>query len=386
MIDNQLIIKSNNFFMLKTAFKFMWYDKAKMFGIFFGMILSIFLVGQQVMICLALLGSTVSLATFNEKYIWVVSDKSRQVIDLPLIDMRIGRSLASIEGVKVAHTLIFAGGSLKMPDGAKVGITMIGTQAPNFAGGPWRVDQGNPMDLLLDNAVFLDKMNQEIGKKLKIGDKLEYNGKQVKLVGLTARTEGLGISYGFTTVERARWLCNIPSTQANAFLVDYDPQYNPQAIVEAINREIPGIRAITGKDYRSESLLYFAGNSGIVASFGLLVVFAIITGFSIVGLTMYSAVNDRIKDYGTLKAIGGTNATIRRLVLSQASIYSVLSFIIAYFLLIGFINATKGGLDLELIPELVWSLVGITIFIAVAGSLLGMRKILKLEPAEVFRN
>jgi putative ABC transport system permease protein len=372
--------------MLKTAFKFMWYDKAKMFGIFFGMILSIFLVGQQVMICLALLGSTVSLATFNEKYIWVVSDKSKQVIDLPLIDMRIGRSLASIEGVKVAHPLIFAGGSLKMPDGAKVNITMIGTQAPNFAGGPWRVDQGNPMDLLLDNAIFLDKMNQEVGKKLKVGDKFEYNGKQVKLVGLTAKTEGLGISYGFTTVERARWLCNIPSTQANAFLLDYDPKYDVKAIVEAINREIPGIRAITGKDYRAESLLYFAGNSGIVASFGLLVVFAVITGFAIVGLTMYSAVNDRIKDYGTLKAIGGTNGTIRRLILSQASIYSVLSFSIAYFLLNGFINATKGGLDLQLIPEIVYSLIGITLFIAIAGSLLGMRKILKLEPAEVFRN
>jgi putative ABC transport system permease protein len=372
--------------MLKEAFKFMWYDKAKMFGIFFGMILSIFLVGQQVMICLALLGSTVSLATFNEKYIWVVSDKSKQVIDLPLIDMRVGRSLASIEGVKIAHPLIFGGGNLKMPDGTKTAITMIGTQAPVFAGGPWRVAQGNPMDLLLDNAVFLDKMNQEVGRKLQLGDKLEYNGKQVKLVGLTAKTEGLGISYGFTTVERARWLCNIPSTQANAFLLDFDSKYDSQSIVEAINREIPGVKAITGKDFRASSLAYFAGNSGIVASFGLLVIFAVITGFAIVGLTMYSAVNDRIKDYGTLKAIGGTNATIRQLVLSQATIYSVVSFTIAYFLLNGFINATKGGLDLELIPEILWSLVGVTVFIAVSGSLLGMRKIIKLEPAEVFRN
>ncbi len=364
----------------------MWYDKAKMFGIFFGMILSIFLVGQQVMICLALLGSTVSLATFNENYIWVVSDKSKQVIDLPPIDMRIGRGLFSIEGVKAAHPLIFAGGNLKMPDGSKTAITMIGTQAPSFAGGPWRVAEGNPMDLLSDNAVFLDKMNQEVGKKLKVGDKFEYNGKQIKLVGLTAKTEGLGISYGFTTLERARWLCNIPTTQANAFLVEWDPRYDPQQVVKAINERIPNIKAITGKDFRSSSLTYFAGNSGIVASFGLLVVFAVITGFAIVGLTMYSAVSDRIKDYGTLKAIGGTNGTIRRLILSQATIYSVIGFLIAYGLLNGFVNATKGGLDLQLIPAIVWSLVGVTLFIAVMGSLFGMQKIIKLEPAAVFRN
>jgi putative ABC transport system permease protein len=372
--------------MLKEAFKFMWYDKAKMFGIFFGMILSVFLVGQQVMICLALLGSTVSLATFNEKYIWVVSDKSKQVIDLPTIDMRIGRSLMSIEGVKSAHPLIFGGGNLKLANGTKVAISMIGTQAPNFAGGPWRVKEGNPMDLLSDNAIFLDAMNVEVGKELKVGDKFEYNGKQVKLVGLTAKTEGLGVSYGFTTVERARYLCNIPTTQANAFLLEWDSKYSPKQVVDAINREIPGVMAITGKDYRASSLKYFAGNSGIVASFGLLVVFAVITGFAIVGLTMYSAVNDRIKDYGTLKAIGGTNGTIRKLILSQATIYSVVGFAIAYGLLNGFINATKGALDLQLIPEITYSLIGVTIFIAVMGSLFGMRKITKLEPAAVFRS
>jgi len=372
--------------MFKEALKFMWYDKAKMFGIFFGMILSVFLVGQQVMICLALLGSTVSLATFNQNYIWVVSDKSKQVIDLPLIDMRIGRSLLSVNGVKAAYPLIFGGGNLKMPDGSKTAITMIGTQAPVFAGGPWRVKEGKPMDLLSDNAVFLDSQNPEIGKKIKVGDKFEYNGKQVKLVGLTAKTEGLGISYGFTTVERARWLCNIPTKQSNAFLIEWESGAKPEDVVRAINKEIPGIKAITGADYRASSLRYFAGNSGIVASFGLLVVFAVITGFAIVGLTMYSAVSDRIKDYGTLKAIGGTNGTIRRLILSQATIYSVGGFVIAFGLLNGFINATKGALDLQLIPELVYSLIGVTIFIAVMGSLFGMRKITKLEPAAVFRS
>lgn len=372
--------------MLKEAFKFIWYDKAKMFGILFGMILSIFLVGQQVMICLALLGSTVSLATFNQNYIWVVSNKSKQVIDLPLIDMRIGRSLVSVKGVKNVHPLVFAGGNVKMPDGTKTAITMIGTQAPTFAGGPWRVKEGNPMDLLSDNAVFLDSMNPEIGKKIKVGDKFEYNGKQIKVVGLTAKTEGLGISYGFTTIERARFLCNIPTTQSSAFLVEWTPDTNPQEVIAAINKEIPGIKAITGKDFRASSLRYFAGNSGIVASFGLLVVFAVLTGFAIVGLTMYSAVSDRIKDYGTLKAIGGTNGTIRRLILSQATLYSIVGFAVAYALLNGFINATKGGLDLELIPELVYSLIGVTIFIALMGSLFGMRKITKLEPAAVFRS
>ena len=105
--------------MLRDAFKFMWFDKSKMFGILFGMVLSVFLVGQQVMICLALLGSTISLATYNQQYIWVVSPKSKQVTDLPALDMRVARSLKSVRGVQSVHPLIFAGVSMKLNDGKK---------------------------------------------------------------------------------------------------------------------------------------------------------------------------------------------------------------------------------------------------------------------------
>jgi putative ABC transport system permease protein len=371
--------------MLYEAFKFMWYDKAKMFGIMFGMVLSVFLVGQQVMICLALLGSTVSLATFNQQYIWVVSDKSKQVIDLPFVDMRVGRELRSVSGVEAAYPLIFAGGNVKMPDGSKTAVTLVGTQAPAFAGGPWRLKQGKAIDLLQDDAIILDSRNQEIGKKIALGDKLEFNGQKVRIVGLTAKTEGLGISYGFTTVERARKLCRISTDQANAFLVTCEAGISPAQVVAAINKEIPGVKAHEGAKFREESLAYFAGNSGIVASFGLLVVFAVITGFAIVGLTMFSAVKDRMVDYGTIKAIGGTNGVIRRLILSQATIYSVVGFVLAYGLLVFFVKATSGSLDLQLTPILLVSLVAVTLFIAIVGSLFAMRRITKLEPAQVFR-
>jgi putative ABC transport system permease protein len=371
--------------MFAEALKFIWYDKAKMFGILFGIILSLFLVGQQVMICLSLLGSTVSLATFNQEYIWVVNEKSTQVGDLPFIDMRIGRSLYSIEGVAAVYPMVYGAGSLKKPDGTKVPLNLIGTQSPNFAGGPWRVIEGDTKNMLESNAIFLDSKNKELGSNLQLGDKFEFNGKQVVLRGLTYRTEGLGNSYAFSSIERARYLCNIPPTQASAFLVKWDPKYSPESVVKNISSKIPRIKARTGKDFRSESLRYFATNSGIVASFGLLVVFAVITGFAIVGLTMYSAVSDRIKDYGTLKAIGGNNWSIRKLILSQAALYSIVGFLMAWGLLNAFINATKDSLELQLIPEILYSLIGVTLFISVVGSLFGMRKITKLEPAAVFR-
>ncbi|MBK8505701.1 MAG: FtsX-like permease family protein [Saprospiraceae bacterium] len=371
--------------MLRDAFKFMWFDKAKMFGILFGMILSVFLVGQQMMICLALLGSTVSLATFNQQYIWVVSPKSKQVTDLPSLDMRLARSLMSVEGVFSVHPLVFSGGNLKLADGKKFPITMIGTQAPEFAGGPWNISSGNPFDMFTTGGIFLDKANTEFGKLVSIGQYVELNGVKMRIVGLTERTEGLGVPYAFSSIEKTRAITNFPATEASAFLIKWKRNYSASSVVRAITRVIPSVKALTGKEFRSQSLKYFATSSGIVASFGLLVVFAIITGFSIVGLTMYSAVSDRIKDYGTLKAIGANNGKIRKLILLQASIYAVTGFILAYGLLIFFINATEGSLDLQLTPILTYALIIVTLFIAVMGSLFGMRKITKLEPAAVFR-
>lgn len=371
--------------MLRDAFKFMWFDKAKMFGILFGMILSVFLVGQQIMICFALLGSTVSLATYNEEYIWVVSPKSKQVTDLPALDMRTARSLMSVEGVKTVQPLIFSAADMKLSDGKKFPLTLIGTQAPTFAGGPWNVEEGDPFDMLESGGVFLDRANTEFGALVDVGDQIELNGIRTPVVGLTYRTEGLGVTYAFASIEKARAITKFPVTEASAFLVTSDTSYHPAQVVAAINRVIPNVQALQGTEFRKNSLIYFATSSGIVASFGLLVVFAVITGFSIVGLTLYSAVSDRIKDYGTLKAIGANNGKIRKLILYQAAIYALAGFILAYLLLLFFIDATEGSLELNLTPALTYALIGVTLLIAILGSLFGMRKIIKLEPAAVFR-
>lgn len=371
--------------MLKEAFKFMWYDKAKMFGILFGIILSVFLIGQQLGICFALLGGTISLAENNKQYIWVVSDKSQQVSDLPLLDMRISRELMSIAGVKRVNTMVVAAGSAKFKDGTKTPITLIGTQSPRHAGGPWNFVKGNLEDLQQEGALITDEYDPISSKKIKIGDHFEFNGARVFLSGNTRSAKGLGVAYGFTTVERARKLCRISTNQASAFLVEAEPGFTHQQVVNNINKEILGVKARDGEAFTQESLKYFALNSGIVASFGLLVVFAIITGFAIVGLTMFSAVNDRLKDYGTLKAIGGTNGIIRQLILWQAVIYSIVGFVIAYVLLRGFVNVTKTSLNIKITPYLILFLIGVTLFIAVLGSLFAMRKITKMEPAQVFR-
>ena len=101
---------------------------------------------------------------------------------------------------------------------------------------------------------------------------------------------------------------------------------------------------------------------------------------------LYSAAIDRIKDYGTLKAIGATNGYIRKLILMQAVIYAIIGFLIGYALIEGFRNgiANAGTLfTFHPVTKVIFFL--ITATISISGTLFAIRRITKLEPASVFR-
>ena len=107
----------------------------------------------------------------------------------------------------------------------------------------------------------------------------------------------------------------------------------------------------------------------------------LIGGFAIVGVTLYASVNDRIRDYGTIKAIGGSNGLIRRLILLQGVLYAGIGFSIAF----GILSLTKIGSDDGFPAWLVGSLIGVTLFISIVSSLIAMCKITRLEPVQIFR-
>jgi putative ABC transport system permease protein len=168
--------------------------------------------------------------------------------------------------------------------------------------------------------------------------------------------------------------------------VKVDNDTNMQQVVSYINANIPGVKAWMPVEFKNQTILTVLKSSGIAFSFGTLIIFALISGFIIIGLTLYSAAIDRIKDYGTLKAIGATNAYIRKLILMQASLYAIIGFIIGYALIEGFRNGiANAGTLFSFSPLIKVGFFVITALISISGTLFAIRRITKLEPASVFR-
>jgi putative ABC transport system permease protein len=375
--------------MLKIAWKFIRFDKAKSIGVIVGILISTFLIGQQLGVFFFLSGLMGALATDVKADIWVVDSKTDDVNQLGQLDIRNLRSVQGINGVKEAFPLMISGASCIFKNGTSGAITLLGVDENHIDAliSADKILAGNLPDLQLDGAVsaeFYEKKN--LGGNIDLNTNLEINGKRAFFVLQTKGFRGFGSSFCVTTIERARFFSNQSATAISAILVNVENPKEIDAVVASINQNIFGLRAWPSQELASSSVKKILVSSGIALSTGTLIIFALIAGFFIIGLTMYSSALDRLKDYGTLKAIGAGNKYISRLILTQAMLFTIVGFVVGLALLEGFkIGVAKSGLIFSFSPLVLIGMFSTIGLISLSGASFALSRIRSVEPAAVFR-
>ncbi|MEO6916555.1 MAG: ABC transporter permease [Chitinophagaceae bacterium] len=376
-------------FLLKTAWKFIRFDKAKSIGVVVGIMISTFLIGQQLGIFIFLTNAMQSLATNVKADIWVVDSKTKDVNQLGKLDVRTLHAVQSLPGIQDAFPVLITGAAANYQNGESGGITLIGVDIDRLNGvlDPTKIIAGRPSDLQADGAISGEYYElKNLGNNIDIGTPLEINGKRAFFEMQTKGFRGFGASFCVTTIENARYYSNQSSTAISAVLIKLEPHQNADSISALINRNIFGVRAWPSQKIANSTLKKILGSSGIALSTGTLIIFALIAGFFIIGLTMYTSALDRLKDYGTLKAIGASNKFISGLILAQAAIFAVVGFTFAYFLLLMFQKGVAySGLIFSFSPLLLTGIFAVIGLISVGGASFALRRIKGIEPASVFR-
>lgn len=378
--------------MIRIAVRFMKYDRPKSIGIIVGIVISIFLIGQQLgtlqFITKAMSG-LMDNANPAAGQIWVIDNATENANVLSQIDGRLVREIRSIRGVENTYPIVVANANITLPDGKSSPVILIGSNGPVFAGGPdtAKIIRGDISSLLQSNTVSAEYFDAHALKtSLKVGTPLEINGKNAVVKVETKNVQAFGGHYMYTNMDNARFFGNFPDDKVSIVAVKIGPDADVRQVAAAINRTFYGVKAWVVGDLRKSTVKQLLSTTNMGLSFGTLVVFAIVTGFFIIGLTLYSAVLDRLGDYGTYKAIGATNGYVRRLILMQALLFAAIGFALALVLLFIFKQGVANvGLTLQLSPGLIALLWLATLFISVGGSLFAIRKINKLEPASVFK-
>jgi putative ABC transport system permease protein len=372
--------------MLANAFRFLIYDKPKSIGALFGIVISVFLIGQQVGILLFLTGLMTGIVKGTDVPLWVVNSATTNANSLGLLDARLQREVESIPGVKKAYPIVLSAGEAKFPNGATSPVTIVGAQSPAFKGGAFNLVKGSSQDLLPEGAFSSDEFDKKALAGATLGTQFELAGRKAYIAAQTRGARGFGGAYMFTTIERARAFGNVPTSQVSALLVDVEKGADTTLVRDRINATIFGVKAWKTQELASATISFILGTSGIAISTGTLIVFAIISGLVIIGLTLYSATVDRIRDYATLKAIGSTNGFITRLILLQCFILACVGYVVSSLLLEGFkFGISQGGVLFEYSLLIRAAFFVVTFVISIFGAVFAIRRIVSLEPATVFR-
>ena len=384
--------------MYYIALQMIFGDRGKFIAMVMGVMFSSLIMTQQPSILVGLMTRTFAfIGDVALPDIWVM-DPGVQFVEenKPLRDTDLGR-IRSISGVAWAVPFYKSLLLSRLPDGTTRTVDVNGLDDATLVGGPPIMVKGT-LDALRQNdgiivseeaartrLRFKDKNGVE--RALDVGDEIEINDRRAVVVGLakTARTFVLQ-PLVYTTYSRA--LAFAPTTRKKMSYVLVKVQAGQDAAMVAKNiSQTTYLRALTAAEFKTTTMNYWLKNTGIPINFGISVMLGFLVGAAVVGQTFYNAVRENMRQYGALKAMGTRDSVLVRMVLLQALVVGVIGYGLGVGLTAFFGSRVRDAvLAFNFLPEiLLFAAAGVFIMIMLSA-LLGIRQVLKLDPAIVFKS
>jgi putative ABC transport system permease protein len=303
-----------------------------------------------------------------------------------------------VEGVAWAVPLYKGLLKARLDNGSFQTCNVLGLDDATLIGGPPEMLEGRLEDLRRSESVIVDEYGAKgklarppsepggVATPLKVGDTLELNDHRAIVVGIcrVGRTfQSQPVVY--TTYSRATTYAPRERKLLTFVLVGAKQGTDIGALCGRI-RETTGLAALTSDQLEWNTVVYFMKYTGIPINFGIAVLLGFLVGVAIAGQTFYNFTVENLKQFGALKAMGAGNAVLLRMILLQALLVGLIGYGIGVGAasLFGMLSSKS-----ELAFRLPWQVLAITAaavtIICMLAALLSIRKVMKLEPAIVFK-
>lgn len=374
--------------MVDLALKTLLHDRLRFAITVAGVAFAVMLVFVQVGLFLGLMDNASVIINHIDADLWVTS-KNTPNIDFPhpFSDGLVQR-VRSVPGVARADNLIMNYFNVTLPNGAQENTEIYGLEDHRRWNVPWRVLEGDLGDLRRGPYMFLDASAVRRMGPFAVGDYREVNNTRVEIIGRSADALSFATTpVGFMDFDLAQRMGGtLMAGQTNYMLVKLAPGANLEAARAEIQRRLPYNDVHTGAEWAAQSRKYWIVSTGLGLNAGLTVFLGCLVGLVVVAQTLYTATMDHIKEFGTVKAIGGGNRDIYRILAKQASIAAVVGFV-AGVLPSFALRPAMAHVDLKLIipPAVVLTVFVGTIVLCLGAAMLSFRKVAGIDPALVFR-
>jgi putative ABC transport system permease protein len=293
----------------------------------------------------------------------------------------------ALPGVEAVQKHLVAFGQWKRADGAEEGCLLIGVDLAGGMGFPWNVVEGSVAGLAEPDGVIVDELYKAKLGVTRIGETFEIRGHRVRVVGFTRGIRTFTTAPPvFASFKRAQDYAGLRADQVLYLLVKATPGTEADALAARITAGVPDVTALSTEAWRKKQQDYWMFGTGagitvlIAAGLGLLV------GVVVVAQTIYAATVDHIREYGTLKAMGATNAYIYRVIIKQAAISGLIGYGIAILIATTVSRASLAGTTAIILPTpLSLGLFVLTLGMCVGASMVSINKVTRIDPAMVFK-
>lgn len=373
---------------LKLAWKLLVNDKAKFTALLVGITFAVFLMVAMTSLFAGVLYRASATVINIGASMWVMDPAVQTVANTIGIPDYVLDAVRSIPGVHYAVPFYSGGALVKLRDGVYQSVTVVGLDDNSLLGRP-QLLQGTIEDIYGENAFFVVK-DTEFPKMENptMGTEFELNDHRgvIKGIAKVASSGLFGVPTLYTTYERA--LQYIPNPRFTISYVLIEPR--SPADVANIQKQVKalGYLALTKEGFMSRISDFYMFQTGLGMNLLIMTVMSFIVGLSISGQTFYTFVLENLEKFGALKAMGARSRELILMILFQAGFTSLTG----YGLGIGLCSATIALAKMRL-PDyaamiMYWNLelaLVMVVVIAAVSGYFGVRKVLKIEPFDIFR-
>ncbi len=373
---------------MRIGFKLLINDKAKFSALLIGITFAVFLMMQMTAMFAGILNRAYSTVTNIGATMWIMDpavNTASSSFPLPayLLD-----AVRSIDGVLYAVPLFIGGAQVRLASGTYQSVAVIGLDDTSLFGRP-ALEQGKIEDIFAENSFFVVRDAEfEKLENPTIGTTFELNDHRGVIVGIAkVAANGLnGVPTLYTTFRRATEY--IPTTR---FTISYIllQAKNDEAIAGIKQRVAAlGYVAVTKNEFESRIADFYTYKTGIGTNILMMTVISFLVGLSISGQTFYSFILENLEKFGALKAIGAKSRELVYMILFMATFTAMTGFGLGIGLVTLMISITHVKLP-NYAAIITFGNLGMAfvmvIIIAAISSWFGVRRVLQIEPFDIFR-
>jgi putative ABC transport system permease protein len=370
------------------ASKILFHDKTRFLITVSGVAFAVTLVFVQVGLFEGLMANASVTIERIDADLWITARNTPNVDFSNTFSEMLVERARSIPGVARADNLIVWFARVSLPSGANENAVIYALEDFQRWGLPWSVVEGDPRDLRRGKYVILDDSARKRFGAFAVGDYREFFGQRLKIIGRTREARSFTTNpIAFLDYRVAQSLNRQELHNRTTYiLVKLAPGADPETVRAAIRRRLPYNDVRTRDDWRARSRSYWTDSTGLGLNMLMTVFLGCLVGVVVVAQTLYTSTMEHLKEFATVKAIGGRNRDIYKIIGKQAAIAALVGFALGGAMASG-LRPAMAAIDLKLIltPPLAAVVFAGTLALCLGAAALSFRKVAAIDPALVFR-